>query len=88
MTKTRQNEQNKVKKTHHILQDKNGQNETKTTKTKSQKHKIAHITVQYSDSYKSIHSTVSKKHTKTKTILTFYANVCDNSLVEADIFTI
>ena len=59
----------KPRNTHHILQDKNDRNMKKMTKIRSQKHNMIHMTVQYSDSYKSLHSTESKNHTKTKTIL-------------------
>ena len=51
-------------KTHHILQK--NKNKTKTTETKSQKHKMIHSTVYYSDSYKQMHTTLPKNHTNTK----------------------
>ena len=52
----------KVTKKHHILLDKNERN--KVTKTQDG----ANSTVQYSGSYKSMHSIVPKNNTKTKTI--------------------
>ena len=42
----------------------------KNDQKKSQKHKTIHSTIQYIDSYKSLHSTVPKTHTNRKTITT------------------
>ena len=59
------NNRNKFTKTHHILQDKNDQKKTKVIPKNSQKHKMVHSNVQFSDSYKSLHSIVPKNHTNT-----------------------
>ena len=62
------NDWNKVTKRHHILHDKNAQNNTKIPETKSQKHKTGHSNVQFSDIYKSLHSKWPRNHTKKRTI--------------------
>ena len=66
--KTKMTKTKSQKHTIYYVRDKNDQNRTKITETKSQKDMIIHSNVQYGDSYKSLHSTAPKNHTKTKTI--------------------
>ena len=68
MISTKKSHKNETKMTETTLQRHTIYYKTKMAETKSQKHKTIHSTIQYIDSYKSLHNTLTKNHIKTNKI--------------------